>query len=100
GGSAVNSVPDFSFLVLKSEDPAAATTEIQSVIAQVTTEFTRDAFVPELSVVGFDAFAAEHDVTGVPRGDLVVFSRGVVTHSSTPQAGRNAIVEVALVGAR
>ncbi len=30
GGSAVNSVPDFAFLVLKSSDPAAATAEIRN----------------------------------------------------------------------
>jgi succinyl-diaminopimelate desuccinylase len=100
GGSAVNSVPDFSFLVLRSDDPAAARAEIESVIAAVTAEFTRGSKVPELSVVSWDDFARERDVTGVPAGDLVLFSRGQIAHSSVPASGRNAVVEVALVGAR
>ena len=100
GGSAVNSVPDFSFAVLRSDDPAAARAEIQSVITQVTAEFARPNSIPDLSIVDFAAFAADHDVTGVPAGDLVLFSRGKIAHSSIPDAGRNAVVEVALVGAR
>jgi succinyl-diaminopimelate desuccinylase len=100
GGSAVNSVPDFSFAVLESGDPAAAADEIRAIIAQVTQQFSRGELVPELAVSDFAAFAAEHDVAGVPAGDLVVSSRGVIAHSSTPQVGRNAVVEVALVGAR
>jgi acetylornithine deacetylase/succinyl-diaminopimelate desuccinylase-like protein len=66
----------------------------------VTTEFTRPGSVPDLSVEDFTTFAAQHDVTDVPPGDLVLFSRGKIAHSSIPNAGRNAIVEVALVGAR
>ena len=100
GGSAVNSVPDFSFAVLRSRDPAAARAEIQSVIAQVTAEFARPNSIPDLMVVDFATFAADHDVTGVPAGDLVLFSRGKIAHSSVPSTGRNAVVEVALVGAR
>lgn len=100
GGSAVNSVPDFSYAVLRSKDPAAARAEIEAVIAQVTTAFTRPGSVPDLSIVDFATFAAEHDVSAVPEGDLVLFSRGKIAHSSIPDAGRNAIVEVALVGAR
>jgi succinyl-diaminopimelate desuccinylase len=100
GGTAVNSVPDFSFAVLRSSDPPAARTEIEALIAQVTTEFTRGNKVPDLSVVDFATFAAGHDVSGVPPGDLVLSSHGQIAHSSVPSSGRNAIVEVALVGAR
>ena len=46
------------------------------------------------------ALAAERGLVGVPEGDLVIFSRGKIAHSSVPASGRNAIVEVALVGAR
>ena len=100
GGSAVNSVPDFSYAVLRSRDPAAARAEIETLIARVTAEFGRPGFVPDLTVTEFASFAAEHDVTGAPAGDLVLFSRGKIAHSSIPDAGRNAVVEVALVGAR
>lgn len=100
GGTAVNSVPDFSFAVLRSRDPAASRAEIQAVITQVTAEFARPNSIPDLSIVDFADFAADHDVSGVPAGDLVLFSRGKIAHSSVPSAGRNAVVEVALVGAR
>jgi succinyl-diaminopimelate desuccinylase len=100
GGSAVNSVPDFSYAVLRSSDPAAARAEIATIIDQVTAEFARPGFVPDLTITDFASFAAEHDVAGVPPGDLVLFSRGKIAHSSIPDAGRNAVVEVALVGAR
>jgi len=100
GGTVTNSVPDFSFVVLRSQDPAAARSEIESLITQVKAEFTRGDKVPDLSVVDFATFAADHDVSAVPPGDLVLFSRGLAAHSSVPDLGRNAIVEVALVGAR
>lgn len=100
GGSAVNSVPDFSYAVLRSRDPAAARAEIESVIARVTTEFAREGSVPDLTVTDYASFAAERGLVGVPDGDLVLFSRGKIAHSSVPASGRNAIVEVALVGAR
>jgi succinyl-diaminopimelate desuccinylase len=100
GGTAVNSVPDFSYLVLRSRDPVAARAEIAAIIGSVTVEFARGEDAPDLSVVDFDSFARENDVGGVPPGDLVVLSRGRIAHSSVPQAGRNAIIEVALVGAR
>ena len=100
GGSAVNSVPDFAYAVLRSRDPVAARAEIESVIARVTGEFTRGDSVPDLAVTDFASFAAERGLVGVPEGDLVIFSRGKIAHSSVPASGRNAIVEVALVGAR
>lgn len=100
GGSAVNSVPDFAYAVLRSSDPAAARVEIEGVIARVTSEYARDGSVPDLTVTDFASFAAERGLVGVPAGDLVIFSRGKIAHSSVPASGRNAIVEVALVGAR
>lgn len=100
GGSAVNSVPDFAYAVLRSTDPAAARAEIEGVIARVTSEFARDGSIPDLTVTDFASFAAERGLVGVPEGDLVIFSRGKIAHSSVPASGRNAIVEVALVGAR
>ncbi len=100
GGSAVNSVPDFAYAVLRSRDPVAARAEIESVIARVTGQFARGDSVPDLGVTEFAGFAAERGLVGVPEGDLVIFSRGKIAHSSVPASGRNAIVEVALVGAR
>lgn len=100
GGSAVNSVPDFAYAVLRSRDPAAARAEISAVIERVTAEFVRGSLVPDLTVSDYASFAAEHGLVGVPEGDLVIVSRGKIAHSSVPQSGRNAIVEVALVGAR
>lgn len=100
GGSAVNSVPDFAYAVLRSRDPVAARAEIESVIARVTGQFARGDSVPDLGVTDFAGFAAERGLVGVPEGDLVIFSRGKIAHSSVPASGRNAIVEVALVGAR
>lgn len=100
GGSAVNSVPDFAYAVLRSRDPAAARAEIESVIARVTSEFARDGSIPDLTLTDFASFAAERGLVGVPEGDLVIFSRGKIAHSSVPASGRNAIVEVARVGAR
>ena len=37
---------------------------------------------------------------GSAEGDLVLVSHGLIAHSSIPDSGRNAVVEVALVGAR
>lgn len=100
GGTVINSVPDFSFLVLETSDPAATRAELDSLIAQVTAEFTRDDFVPDLEVVDFADFVSDRGLAGLPQGDLVLLSRGQIAHSSIPQTGRNAVVEVALVGAR
>src|SRR5262245_8524523 len=100
GGTVINSVPDLSYLVLRSTDPDATRTELAALIDQVTAEFTRGDKVPDLEVVDYDAFVEERGLTGIPAGDLVLVSHGQIAHSSIPATGRNAIVEVALVGAR
>jgi succinyl-diaminopimelate desuccinylase len=100
GGTIINSVPDFSYLVLASAEPEATRAELEALIEQVTAEFTRGDMVPDLEVFDYDEFVEERALTGLPRGDLVLVSRGQIAHSSIPQTGRNAIVEVALVGAR
>jgi succinyl-diaminopimelate desuccinylase len=100
GGTVINSVPDFSYLVLRSTDLEATRAELAALIEQVTAEFTRGDKVPDLEVFDYDTFVADRGLTGIPAGDLVLVSRGQIAHSSIPATGRNAIVEVALVGAR
>ncbi|HZR83873.1 MAG TPA: Sapep family Mn(2+)-dependent dipeptidase [Candidatus Binatia bacterium] len=100
GGTVVNSVPDSSFLVLRTSDPVATRAELGAIIAQVKVEFARGDKIPDLSVADYAEFVRERGLTGVPEGDLVLSSRGQIAHSSTPGAGRNAIVEIALVAAR
>jgi succinyl-diaminopimelate desuccinylase len=100
GGTVINSVPDLSWAVIRTADPVATRAELEALIAQVKEEFTRGDKVPDLEVVDYDAFIADHQLTGIPSGDLVLVSHGLIAHSSIPATGRNAIVEVALVGAR
>jgi succinyl-diaminopimelate desuccinylase len=100
GGTVINSVPDLSWAVIRTTDPAATRAELEALIAQVKEEFTRGDKVPDLEVVAYEDFIAEAGLTGIPEGDLVLVSHGVIAHSSIPATGRNAIVEVALVGAR
>jgi acetylornithine deacetylase/succinyl-diaminopimelate desuccinylase-like protein len=66
----------------------------------VTAEFTRGDKVPELEVVDYASFVRERGSRGLASGDLVLVSHGQIAHSSIPATGRNAIVEIALVGAR
>jgi succinyl-diaminopimelate desuccinylase len=100
GGTVINSVPDLSWAAIRSTDPTATRAELETLIEQVEQEFTRGDKVPDLEVVDYDAFVADHELTGIPAGDLVLVSHGLIAHSSIPATGRNAIVEVALVGAR
>ena len=100
GGTAINSVPDLSYVVFRTSDREAARAEIEALIAQVTVEFTRGNKVPDLSVVDYETFVRDQNLDDVPPGDLVLVSHGQSAHSSIPASGRNAIVEVALVGAR
>ncbi len=84
GGTAINSVPDLSYVVFRSSDREAARAEIESLIAQVTAEFTRGNKVPDLSVVDYETFVDEQNLDGVPPGDLVLVSHGQSAHSSIP----------------
>jgi succinyl-diaminopimelate desuccinylase len=100
GGTVINSVPDLSWAVIRSTDPTATRAELETLTLQVEQEFTRGDKVPDLEVVDYDAFVADRELTGIPEGDLILVSHGLIAHSSIPATGRNAIVEVALVGAR
>lgn len=110
GGTAVNTVPDFSYTIIQSRDKEKTREEILDVIQAVTRELTSGKSDLIYGVTGpcelnfglqdYQSFVAENTIEGIPKGDLVLFSKGVASHGSTPWAGKNAIVGVALVGSR
>ena len=109
GGAVINTVPDFSFLVIKSDDPTAARSELETLIQQVTDELksgaserfygVTESYEANLAVQDYETFVEENEPGDIPAGDLVIYSKGVAVHGSMPWLGENALIEVALVGA-
>ncbi|CAM2069623.1 M20/M25/M40 family metallo-hydrolase [Sulfidibacter corallicola] len=110
GGTVINTVPDFSFAVIKSRNVAKTRKQLTSLVEEVTAELKSgksDRFYgvtapyeANLGVADFADFAKEYRIENVPEGDLVLYAKGVAAHGSTPEEGKNAIVEVALVGSQ
>jgi len=110
GGTEVNTVADFSYLVIRSTDVKKTRTELSGLIRQVSDELKSGAssriygltkaYQANLDMLDYQAFVDRYGLKGLPKGDLVVFSKGVAAHGSTPWMGKNAIIEIALVGAR
>jgi len=108
GGTVINSVPDFSFFVVKSNDIEATRSELLNLIDQVTKELksgksthffgVQQPYVADLKLKDYQSFIDEYAYKDIPKGDLVLFSKGLAVHASSPWSGKNAIVEVALVG--
>jgi succinyl-diaminopimelate desuccinylase len=107
GGTVVNSVPDFSYMVIASTDVAAARSELTQAIKETTAALkagksdrffgVEAPYKADLAVLDYAAFMKKYAPTDAPKeGDLVLFSRGKSVHGSAPWIGRNAIVEVAL----
>ena len=115
GGLVVNSVPDLSYVVVKSNNVEATCKELESLIKEVTEELAKGSsrtiyglaggvnicYKPDIHVTDYKSFVREYPDEEIPeQGDLVFYSKGVAAHSSVPWFGRNAIVEVAFVGNR
>ncbi|MDP6708749.1 MAG: M20/M25/M40 family metallo-hydrolase [Alphaproteobacteria bacterium] len=107
GGTVVNSVPDFSYMIFASTDVAAARDELTRAVEEATAALKAgksDRFYgvtapyqADLSVMDYAAFIEKYGPKDAPKdGDLVLVSRGKAIHGSAPWAGRNAIIEVAL----
>jgi len=106
GGTAINTVPDFSYMVIASKDIAASLAELQAAVQQTTTALKSgksDRFFgvtapydADLAITTYDDFVKNFALKDVPKGDLVLYSRGKAVHGSIPWAGRNSIIEVAL----
>ncbi|MBU0973054.1 MAG: M20/M25/M40 family metallo-hydrolase [Proteobacteria bacterium] len=54
----------------------------------------------DIGLQDYNSFVAENTLEGISKGDLVLFSKGISAHGSTPWTGKNAVVAVALVGSR
>lgn len=110
GGTAVNTVPDFSYAVIRSRDVETARKELLDVIRQVTDELKSgksdhcygmtEPYDANLGLMDYQSFVDKHSPEGIAKGDLVLFSKGVSAHGSSPSMGKNSIVEVALAGSR
>ncbi len=108
GGTVINTVPDFSYVVIKSSDVEASRTELLNLIKSVTDELqlgkserfygVQKPYSANLGLTDYQTFVSKHSLKGIPKGDLVLYSKGIAAHGSEPWAGENAIVEVALVG--
>lgn len=110
GGTVINTVPDFSYAVIKSSDPAAAKKEIQEHIKTITSQLAAGKsdlvygvtvpYTADLFVEDYDQFVKNFSVGQIPEGDLVLYSKGMAVHGSMPWLGRNALLEVAFVGSQ
>jgi len=110
GGTAINTVADFSYLVIRSRDVEKTRAELSGLIRQVSDELKSGAssriygltkaYQANLELQDYQAFVNQYALKDLPKGDLVVFSKGVATHGSAPWMGKNALVEVALLGDR
>ncbi len=110
GGTEVNTVADFSYLVINSKNPKQTQAELKQLITDVTNELktgksdtiygVKAAYQANLAVSTYRDFIKQFKLKSVPKGDLVLYSKGTAAHGSAPWEGKNAIVEVALVGAR
>lgn len=108
GGTVPDTVPAFSFFIVKSENPQAARTELETLIRQVTQELASGKsshffgveapYAADLSLSSYQNFIDTYGYENIPRGDWVVFSKGKAVHAATPWVGKNAVVEVAFVG--
>lgn len=110
GGTAINAVADFSYMVIRSQDAKSTRAELDELIEQVNAELKTGispsiygldaAYEAHLAVQDYPSFVAQHGLKDVPTGDWVLYSTGKGAHGSSPWLGKNAIMEVALVGAR
>lgn len=110
GGTALNTVPDFSYAIIQSRNVQKTREELLGVIQAVTRELASgktDQFYGlsgplemDIGLQDYNSFVAENTLEGISKGDLVLFSKGISAHGSTPWTGKNAVVAVALVGSR
>lgn len=106
GGTVINNVPNFSYMVLSSSDREAARAEMETAVEEATAELKSGKstrffgltlpYSANLSVMTFDDFIRQYAPKDAPAsGDLVILSHGKEIHGSAPWAGRNAIIETA-----
>jgi len=111
GGTVINSVPDFSYMVIASDDPAAARADLDKAVKETTAAFkagksggllgVSTPYDADLSAMDYASFKQKYAPKDAPKeGDLVLFSRGRTIHGSAPWGGRNAITEVAFAASR
>ncbi|WNO08696.1 M20/M25/M40 family metallo-hydrolase [Teredinibacter sp. KSP-S5-2] len=110
GGNAVNSIPDRSIAVLYASSVDTARQQILDAAQYVQqnfppkskdcTEASGNECSADIKVYDLNAFNQEfpNQITTPPlNGNLVIVAHGIAGHSSTPEKGRNAIVDLALV---
>lgn len=111
GGTVINSVPDFSYVVIKSSMVDSAKRELSDLITKVTAELKsgksqnvcglEGEYEANIFVDDFTTFIGKYPEVIIPDkilGDLVLYSKGKSSHASTPSLGRNAVVQVSIVG--
>ncbi len=119
GGSAVNAIPDSSIMVLKTHSTEETLTTLQQSIIQAKAEHpptegstcteedtsqerVRPCQAQVSAYLYSEYIRANPDTLDVDHiaGDLVLVAKGVTGHSSTPEKGRNAIVDLAQVASK
>lgn len=109
GGESINIVPQFSYAVIKSKEVKETRAELNTLINQVKMKLKNEESRPlhgemkpyeaRLRWSDYGSFVKKYPGKKIPKeGHLVLYSEGKAAHGSTPWLGRNAIVEVALVG--
>lgn len=106
GGTVINTVPEFSYVVLASKDVAGARQDLAAAIQSTTAELASGSssriagltapYEAHLQQFDYADFINTYQLSGLPQGDLVLASNGVAVHGSAPWTGRNAMIEVAL----
>lgn len=113
GGSAVNAIPDTSIAVLKTANTQESLKQIQQSIQNVAKLFPASEHdgcksgnspcSAQVNAFSYSDYISSHPGTlddGHSQGDIVITATGITGHSSTPQKGRNAIVDLAQVTSR
>jgi succinyl-diaminopimelate desuccinylase len=101
GGQSAAAVPAFAYAVFQTTDAGALRAELDALVTDIAAKILQETGkTAGLKVQTRDEFVVDHATETVPTGDLVLSSVGVAFHSSVPQVGRNALIEVALTGAR